>query len=493
MEITMKGIEKSFGSNSVLRGVDFELKAGEVHALMGENGAGKSTLMNILTGLHQANAGSIKVNGEETQFENPKEAELQGLSFIHQEMNIWPDLTVLENLFIGKEHKNRFGWIQTNKMRAQAKKTFQELGVQMNLEEEVKNLSVGQQQMIEIAKSLMTNAQVIIMDEPTAALTEREIDILFKIIHNLKQKNVAIVYISHRMEEIFKISDRITVMRDGVSIDCSNTEDTNTDQVVRQMVGRDLEDYYPEKHAEIGQTAFEVKHLNQEGTFKDISFHVKAGEILGFSGLMGAGRTEIMRSVFGIDALDGGEIYLEGEEIEITDPHMAIKQGIGFLTENRKDEGLILDYSIRDNISLPSIDGFAKWGLIDPKTEREFSTLLMNRLKVKAESDLDIVSSLSGGNQQKVVLAKWIGIGSKVLILDEPTRGVDVGAKRQIYELMNELADRGVAIIMVSSDLPEILGVSDRIVVVHEGKIAGNLSREEASEEKIMTLATGGY
>lgn len=493
MEITMKGIEKSFGSNSVLRGVDFSLKAGEVHALMGENGAGKSTLMNILTGLHQADAGSIKVNGEETRYKNPKEAELQGLSFIHQEMNIWPDLTVLENLFIGKEYKNRFGWIQTEKMRVQAKKTFQDLGVQMNLEEEVKNLSVGQQQMIEIAKSLMTNAQVIIMDEPTAALTEREIDVLFKIINNLKQKNVSIVYISHRMEEIFKISDRVTVMRDGVSIDSSNIEDTNNDQVVRQMVGRDLEDYYPEKRADIGQTVFEVKHLKQEGTFEDISFHVKAGEILGFSGLMGAGRTEIMRSIFGIDTLDGGEIYLEEKEIQISDPHMAIKQGVGFLTENRKDEGLILDYSLRDNISLPSIDGFAKWGLIDSKTEKEFSTLLMNRLKVKAESDLDKASSLSGGNQQKVVLAKWIGIGSKVLILDEPTRGVDVGAKRQIYELMNELADRGVAIIMVSSDLPEILGVSDRIVVIHEGKIAGKLSREEATEEKIMTLATGGY
>lgn len=489
----MKDIEKSFGSNSVLRGVNFDLKAGEVHALMGENGAGKSTLMNILTGLHELNAGSIQVNGEETRFDNPKEAENHGISFIHQEMNTWPEMTVLENLFIGKEYKNTFGIVQTKKMKKLAEETFEDLGVQLNLDEDVKNLSVGEQQMIEIAKSLMTNGEVIIMDEPTAALTEKEIEVLFKIIRNLKEKNVAIVYISHRMEEIFKISDRVTVMRDGISVATSNTKETTNDEIVRQMVGRDLEDYYPEKHSEIGKVVFEVKDLNQKDNFSNISFQVRSGEIVGFSGLMGAGRTEIMRSIFGVDATDSGEIYLEGEKIKITDPHMAIQQGVGFLTEDRKEEGLILDYSLRDNISLPSIDGFAKASLIDEKAEQNFSEILMKRLKVKAESDLDKVSSLSGGNQQKVVLAKWIGIGSKVLILDEPTRGVDVGAKRQIYELMNELADRGVAIIMVSSDLPEILGVSDRIIVIHEGNIAGELAREEASEEKIMTLATGGY
>lgn len=493
MELTMTGIEKSFGENSVLRGVDFDLKAGEVHALMGENGAGKSTLMNILTGLHDANAGSIQVNGKESHFDNPKDAENHGISFIHQEMNTWPEMTVLENLFIGKEYKNAFGIVQEKKMKALAEETFQDLGVDLDLDEDVKNLSVGQQQMIEIAKSLMTNAEVIIMDEPTAALTEREIEVLFKIIRTLTAKDVAIVYISHRMEEIFKISDRVTVMRDGISVATSITKETNNDEVVRQMVGRDLEDYYPEKHSEIGATVFEVRDLNQKDQFRDISFHVKSGEILGFSGLMGAGRTEIMRSIFGVDPLDRGEIYLEGEKIEIADPHMAIQKGIGFLTEDRKEEGLILDYSLRDNISLPSIDGFAKAGIIDKKAEKDFSEMLMKRLKVKAESDLDKASSLSGGNQQKVVLAKWIGIGSKVLILDEPTRGVDVGAKRQIYELMNELADRGVAIIMVSSDLPEILGVSDRVMVIHEGNIAGELTREEASEEKIMTLATGGY
>lgn len=491
MEVVMKGITKSFGTNSVLRGVNFTIKAGEVHALMGENGAGKSTLMNILTGLHKPDAGEILIDGVIKQFDSPKEAEKFGLSFIHQEMNTWPEMTVVENLFLGNEIKNAIGWIDNKKMRALAIETFGELGVTLDLDEEVKNLSVGQQQMIEIAKSLLSDGEVIIMDEPTAALTEREIEVLFRIIENLKQKNVAIIYISHRMEEIFKISDRITVMRDGVSVDTKRTADTTNDEVVRKMVGRDLADYYPAKNSAIGPIVFEVKKLSSERKFQDVSFQVKSGEIVGFSGLMGAGRTEIMRSIFGIDPLDGGEMYLEDKKITISNPNDAIRQGIGFLTENRKEEGLILDYSISENISLPSIDGFRKNGLIDTQAEKDFVELLMERLQVKAEGRDDIVSGLSGGNQQKVVLAKWIGIGSKVLILDEPTRGVDVGAKREIYQLMNELADRGVAIIMVSSDLPEVLGVSDRIVVVHEGKISGELQRGEATEEKIMKLATG--
>lgn len=493
MKIKMTGIEKSFGANSVLRGVDFDIQPGEVHALMGENGAGKSTLMNILTGLHKADAGEVEINGKKQQFTNPKEAEEYGISFIHQEMNTWPEMTVLENLFIGKEPTNKLGLIQTKKMKQLATEIFQDLGIQIDLNTEVKELSVGQQQMIEIAKSLMTHAQVIIMDEPTAALTEREIDTLFRIIHTLIEKNVSIVYISHRMEEIFKISHRITVMRDGVSIDTSLTKETSNDEVVRKMVGRELEDYYPLKTSEINESVFEVKGLTQKGRFDNVSFEIKSGEIVGFSGLMGAGRTEIMRAIFGIDAFDAGEVFLEGKKLTIKTPSDAIKNGIGFLTENRKEEGLVLDYSLRDNISLPSIDGFKKFGLIDTKAESDFAVMLMKRLNVKAVNEFDSAASLSGGNQQKVVLAKWIGIGSKVLILDEPTRGVDVGAKREIYQLMNELADRGVAIIMVSSDLPEILGVSDRVIVVHEGKIAGELSKTEASEEKIMKLATGGY
>lgn len=493
MEVKMKAVTKSFGTNSVLRGVDIDLNGGEIHALMGENGAGKSTLMNILTGLHAYDSGEIIIDGTETVYQNPKEAEEHGVSFIHQEMNTWPQMTVVENLFIGKEIKNKLGWLNTKEMEKKAKAVFEDLGIQLDLHLEVQTLSVGQQQMIEIAKALMTNAQVLIMDEPTAALTEREIETLFKIIMNLKQKGVAIIYISHRMEEIFKISDRITVMRDGVSIDTTMTKDTTVDEVVRKMVGRDLEDYYPEKTSKIGEVIFETQHLSKKGIFENISFTVRAGEIVGFSGLMGSGRTEIMRAIFGIDTLDSGDIVFENETIKIKNPNNAIEKGIGFLTENRKDEGLILDYSIKENISLPSIDGFKKRGLIDTTAEKDFVQLLMKRLNVKAQSAELAVSNLSGGNQQKVVLAKWIGIGSKVLILDEPTRGVDVGAKREIYQLMNELADRGVAIIMVSSDLPEVLGVSDRIIVVHEGTIAGELGKSEATEEKIMSLATGGY
>lgn len=492
MEVIMKNIYKAFGTNAVLEGVNFDTHGGEIHALMGENGAGKSTMMNILTGMHKKDQGTILINGKEHSYTNPKEAEEHGVSFIHQEMNTWPQMTVLENLFIGKEMKNKIGFIRSKEMKTLALKTFKELGITMDLDADVQTLSVGQQQMIEIAKALMTDCQVLIMDEPTAALTDREIRMLFKIIQHLKTKEVAIIYISHRMEEIFEISDRITVMRDGMTVDTTLTKETNVDDVVRKMVGREISDYYPKKDAEIGETVFEVKNLSGTSGFENISFSVKSGEIVGFSGLMGAGRTEIMRGIFGIDPISQGEIILEGKKVQLKNPSTAIKAGVGFLTENRKEEGLVLDFSIKDNISLPSIDEFRVRGLIDTKTEDEFVQLLMKRLTVKAQNEDISAGSLSGGNQQKVVLAKWIGIGPKVLILDEPTRGVDVGAKREIYQLMNELAERGVAIVMVSSDLPEVLGVSDRILVVHEGKIAGELSRTEATQEKIMNLATGG-
>ncbi|MGX7377055.1 sugar ABC transporter ATP-binding protein [Carnobacterium maltaromaticum] len=492
MEVIMKNIYKAFGTNAVLEGVNFDTHGGEIHALMGENGAGKSTMMNILTGMHKKDQGTILINGKEHSYTNPKEAEEHGVSFIHQEMNTWPQMTVLENLFIGKEMKNKIGFIRSKEMKTLALKTFKELGITMDLDADVQALSVGQQQMIEIAKALMTDCQVLIMDEPTAALTDREIRMLFKIIQHLKTKEVAIIYISHRMEEIFEISDRITVMRDGMTVDTTLTKETNVDDVVRKMVGREISDYYPKKNAEIGETVFEVKNLSGTSGFENISFSVKSGEIVGFSGLMGAGRTEIMRGIFGIDPISQGEIILEGKKVQLKNPSTSIKAGVGFLTENRKEEGLVLDFSIKDNISLPSIDEFRVRGLIDTKTEDEFVQLLMKRLTVKAQNEDISAGSLSGGNQQKVVLAKWIGIGPKVLILDEPTRGVDVGAKREIYQLMNELAERGVAIVMVSSDLPEVLGVSDRILVVHEGKIAGEINRTEATQEKIMNLATGG-
>lgn len=492
MQIRMNGIHKAFGSNQVLSGVDFDLHEGEVHALMGENGAGKSTLMNILTGLHAKDEGTILIDGKETYFANPKEAERQGIAFIHQELNVWPDMTVLENLFIGREISSRWGLLRGNEMKALAKEQFRKLSVDIPLNIEAGQCSVGQQQMIEIAKALLTDTKVIIMDEPTSALTEREIQKLFEVIESLKKDGVSIVYISHRMEEIFAICDRITVMRDGRTVDTKEIPHTSFDEVVKKMVGRELTERYPARNPKPGEVVLEVEHASRKGLFEEVSFQVRAGEIVGFSGLMGSGRTEIMRALFGLDHLDSGDIRLFGKKATIRKPVDAVKLGIGFITEDRKDEGLILDFSVRDNMVLPSLSSFTSKGLISAQKEKIFVDALIKRLQIKTHSSETAAGNLSGGNQQKVVIAKWIGIGPKLLILDEPTRGVDVGAKREIYQLMNELTGHGVAIIMVSSELPEVLGMSDRIVVVHEGRITGELSKEEATQEKIMTLATGG-
>lgn len=492
MDIEMKNISKAFGQNKVLRDVNFSIHSGEVHALMGENGAGKSTMMNILTGLLSADGGEILVDGQKTLFKNALDAEQHGIAFIHQEMNNFADMSVVENMFLNRELKKGFGMLDMKTMREQVKDALDKLGVDISVDTPVGSLSVGRQQTIEIAKSLMNKTQVLIMDEPTAALSENEIAKLFTIIGSLREQGVAIIYISHRMEEIFEISDRLTVMRDGLTINTYETSETDVKQIVHDMVGRDMGDFYPDRQPKFGNELLQVKGLTSGDTFKDVNFSVRSGEILAFSGLMGAGRTEIMRAIFGVDKLDSGDIFVNGEKVEIKTPEQAIKHNIGFLTENRKDEGLILDGSLSENIDLPSIDGFTKNGFIDEKADKDFVDMLMKRLGVKAQSSQDLASSLSGGNQQKVVLAKWVGSGAQILILDEPTRGVDVGAKREIYDLMNELTDRGTAIIMVSSDLDEVLGFSDNIVVVYEGKIQGEIATKDATQDKVMTLATGG-
>ena len=478
--------------NKVLEGVQFSLEAGEVHALMGENGAGKSTLMNILTGLHKHDQGTIEINGKETSFKDSKEAEEAGMAFIRQELNIWPEMTVLENLFIGKEMVNAFGVLRKKQMKARANEIFKTLNISLPFDKEAGLCSVGEQQMIEIAKALMTDAEVIIMDEPTAALTDREIEKLFEVMKGLTKKGVSLVYISHRMEEIFAICDRITVMRDGKTVDTKRIKDTNFDEVVQKMVGRELEDRFPHREAHLGEVVLDVKGLTKKGLFEDIHFAVRKGEIVGVAGLMGAGRTEIMRALFGVDQIDSGEITVEGKKVSIRKPTDAVRYGLAFITENRKEEGLILDFSVRENIGLPNLKSFAPSGLVKTEDEKKFAEMMIKRLHVKTSSTETIIGNLSGGNQQKVVIAKWIGTSPKVLIMDEPTRGIDVGAKREIYELMNELTERGIAIIMVSSELPEIVGMSDRILVVHEGKIAGELKKQEATQEKIMALATGG-
>lgn len=493
MKIEMKNIDKFYGSNQVLNKANFSINGGEVHALVGENGAGKSTLMNIMTGIVEKNGGDIIINGKVTEYDDSTEADSMGISFIHQEMNNWEDMTVLENLFLNKEITNKIGLVNNREMTKIATEVFDKLNIDINLQAPIGTLTVGQQQMVEISKSLLAEAKIIIMDEPTAALTDKETSVLFEIINDLRDNGVGIVYISHRMEEIFLLCDRVTIMRDGQYIDTKLVKETNTEEIVNRMVGRDLEDFYPEKTSEIKEKLLEVRNLSSsEELFEDISFDLHSGEIVGFYGLMGSGRTEIMRAIYGVDELSSGEILIKDEIVKIDSPSTAISHGIGFLTEDRKSEGLILNFDIKDNITLPSIDGFKKNMLIDKKATNDFADLLIERLLIKVQSNADVVGQLSGGNQQKVVLAKWVGAGPQILILDEPTRGIDVGAKREIYGLINELADRGVGIILVSSDLPEVLGVCDRIKVVYEGQIQGELMKDSANEENVMTLATGG-
>ncbi len=491
MMIEMKDVHKAFGANKVLLGVDFELKDATVHALMGENGAGKSTLMKILSGVHTYDQGSIIRDGTEVKYSNLKDAEKAGIVFIHQELNIWPELTVLENLFIGNEH-TKFGLLDNKLMRRKAEAVFERLKFNINLNRRAGDCSVGQQQMIEIAKALMMDTKVLIMDEPTAALTDREIDVLFDIIRSLKESGVSIVYISHRMEEISKISDEITVLRDGRSVLYSRTEETNYNEIVRAMVGRDLDDQFPERSHDLSDdVVLTVRQLeNKAHPVRDINFDLHRGEILGFAGLMGAGRTEVMRTLFGVDP-GAKEIEVEGKRVKIDKPSDAIGHGFGFITENRKSEGLILDFSLVDNMTMPSMQSFSKGGFMKQKDEDDFSDLMIKRMNIKSEKQ-SIVGALSGGNQQKVVIGKWIGSQPKILILDEPTRGIDVGAKREIYHLINELTERGVSILLISSEMPEVIGLSDQVAVMQEGRLRGILDKSRINQENIMTLATGG-
>lgn len=491
MKIEMKDIYKSFGKNDVLKGVDFTLNDGEIHALVGENGAGKSTLMNILSGVLSKDNGEILIDGKEVDISDTNVAKKYGISFIHQELSDWPELTVMDNIFMNNEIKNGI-FLDKAKMRKKCIELLERFDLDINPKTKVSELSVGQRQMMEIAKANLNKVNVLILDEPTSALTNNEIDKLFKLIKRLRDKNVSMIYISHRMEEIFSLTNKITVMRDGKSVSVMDTNKTDEREVVSYMVGRDIGDFYPEMDAEISDVKIELKNFNREGFFKDINIKAKKGEVLGISGLMGAGRTEIMRSVFGLDPKDSGEVFIDGKKIEIKNPADSIKNKIGFVTENRQEEGLILDESIRENISLLNFDKFSKNSFIDKVKEKNLSDNLVDSFKVKTQSSESKISDLSGGNQQKVVFAKWYAIGPEILILDEPTKGVDVGAKREIYDLIKELTKKAVSIILISSDLPELISLSNRIYVIHEGKIQGELLKKDASQEKIMTLATGG-
>lgn len=494
MKIEMKGINKAFGQNQVLKSAEFVLDSGEIHALMGENGAGKSTLMKILTGVYTRDTGSVIVDGEETEYKNPQEAEKAGIVFIQQELNVLFDLTVEENLFLGKEITNGFGICDRKAMKTKAEEILKRLGVRIPANQVMSELSVGQQQMIEICKALMADAKVIIMDEPTAALTQSETEVLFEVVRILKKKGVSIVYISHRMEEIFELCDCISVLRDGTYIGTKEIRDTNVAGIVKMMIGREIGERYPKRDCAIGGEVLRVEGLTKNGIFRKVDFSVRAGEVLGVSGLMGSGRTEIMQAIFGNLSYESGSIYIEGNKVTISNPMQAIEQGIGFITEDRKTEGLLLEKSIEKNISLTNLGRISGKGgfLIQKEKEKRLVSRAVEELHIKCFDPLHECVNLSGGNQQKVVFAKWIYGEPRILLLDEPTRGVDIGAKKEIYTIINQLAQKGVAIIMVSSELPEILGMSDRIMVVREGMVRGVINQNEANQEKIMTLATGG-
>lgn len=491
MIIEMKDIYKSFGKNDVLKGVDFTLGHNEIHALVGENGAGKSTLMNILSGVLQKDSGSILIDGKEVDITDTTVAKELGISFIHQELSDWPELSVMENIFMNNEITSGI-FLDKKAMRQKTIDLLGRFNLNIDPDTKVSNLSVGQRQMMEIAKANLNKVNVLILDEPTSALTNNEIDKLFALMKKLSEEGVSMIYISHRMEEIFSQTHKITVMRDGKSVAYLDTDTTNEIEVVNHMVGRDIGDFYPDMDAEVTDVKIELKNFSSEELFHDINITAKKGEVLGISGLMGAGRTEIMRSLFGLDPKDSGEIYIDGKKVEITKPIDAIKNKISFVTENRQEEGLVLDESIRENISLLNFNKFTDKVFIDKKRERDLSDNLIDSFRVKTMSGDTLVRDLSGGNQQKVVFAKWYAIDPEILILDEPTKGVDVGAKREIYDLIKNLTHQGVCVILISSDLPELLSLSDRIYVVHEGKINGELLREEANQEKIMTIATGG-
>ena len=487
--LTMKGIDKSFPGVHALDHVDLEVRRGEVHALMGENGAGKSTLMKVLTGIYSKDEGTITFEGKEVEFTNPREAQDAGIVIVHQELNMLGHLTVAQNIFIGREFmKGKF--IDDRKMNEEARKLFDQLGIDIDPTETMSRLTVGKQQMCEIAKAISHDAKVIIFDEPSAALTEAEIEELFKIIRDLRERQLGIVYISHRMDEIKVITDR--VMRDGGYVGTLITKDCTKEDIINMMVGRVIyED--PKTESQVAKDApvvLKVEHLNAGRMVQDVSFELHKGEILGFSGLMGAGRTETMRALFGADPKQSGDIYINGEKVDIKTPKDAVSHGIGYLSEDRKRFGIIVDKTVAENSTMASLDEYMKGLFIDKKKEKEVAQKYVDILKTKTPGVDQLVVNLSGGNQQKVVIAKWLVRNCDILIFDEPTRGIDVGAKSEIYHLMNELVAEGKSIIMVSSEMTEILRTSDRIVIMCEGRKTGELGIEEATQERIMHAAT---
>ncbi len=486
--LELKGITKIFPGVKALNNVKFQLKKGEVHALMGENGAGKSTFIKVITGVHKAEEGEMFLEGQKVDFKGPKDAQAAGIAAVYQHPTSYPDLSVAENIFMGHEIiKN--GMIQWKKMNEEAEALLSQLNADFKATDEMGTLSVAQQQMVEIAKALSMNAKIIILDEPTAALTKNESEELYRIVDRLKEDGVSIIFISHRFEDMYRLATRVTVFRDSQYIGTYDVNGITNADLIKAMVGREIKDLFPKPEVQIGAEMLRIEGFSRTGYFKNVSFNVHAGEIVGFTGLVGAGRTEVVESICGITKPDAGKIYLEGKPVQINKPIDAMKQGIILLPEDRQKEGLVMTWGLGRNVTLPTMGKYAKHGFNDEKKEREISKQLLEEVDTKAVTIFDPASSLSGGNQQKVVVAKALGQEMKVVIMDEPTKGVDVGAKAEIYQIMGELASQGYAIILISSEMPEILGMSDRILVMCNGRLTGELDGGEATQEGILELA----
>lgn len=489
--LQVKNISKTFPGVKALTDVSADFYPGEVHTLVGENGAGKSTLIKIISGVYTPTEGKVIFEGKEMNFTAPGQAIEAGIAVIHQELSIAKDLTVAQNVWLGREKKKKSGLLDTARMNKETQDILDFMKVNLKATEIAGDLNAAQQQMIEIAKVISQNAKLVVMDEPTSSLSEHEIDALFEQVRILKEKNVAIIYITHRLKELTAICERVTVLRDGCKVDTMMVKDVTEKQIVNSMVGREMGDYYNKHKHTRGKEMLRVENLCQKGVFQDISFTAYAGEILGFSGLVGAGRTEVMEAVFGATKIDSGKIFLEGKEVEFSTPRQAIEHNVGLVTEDRRRTGLLLAKNIVENTSLPSLPAHSrKLGFVNKAWEKQMATEYMEKLKVKAPNMYTILSTLSGGNQQKVILGKWLAADSNILILDEPTRGIDVNARSEFYALMNDFVESGGAIIMISSEMPEIIGVADRVIVMREGRISGEVTSEEINEQNLIRLAS---
>ncbi len=490
--IELSGVMKRFGGAQALRGVQLALFPHEVHALVGENGAGKSTLVKILAGVYIPDAGTMLVDGQPVTLHTPNQAQRLGISVIHQHPTLFPDLDVAENIFMGRQPVGRLGQVDWKHMYTEVERLLAALGVQFTARTPVRSLSVADQQLVEIAKALSMEARVLVMDEPTASLSPREVHELFAIVRRLRDQGVAILFVSHRLEEIFELADRITIFRDGGFVTSAPAAELTPEAVIRAMVGREMAALFPKAAAAIGEPVLEVRGLRRVGAFRDVSFTVRAGEILGLAGLIGAGRTEVAQVLFGIEQPDGGEIWLHGKPVQIDSPATAMRLGIAYVPEDRLSQGLILEFPIASNITAPIWQKISNWaGLLNFSRERTLAQEFFQRLNIRAQSIDQQTKSLSGGNQQKVVIAKWLTTNPQVLILDEPTRGVDIGAKAEVHRIISGLAAEGMAIILISSELPEVLAMADRILVMHEGRITAEFDHATATQENVMTAATG--